>query len=309
DIVPLIDLDIILKERNEQALNSKKSVGILIKEPERNIEAVLLVDNIMNKIAIDNCEIFQTELGIATNTLSPIISGFFAYQGKLGMIMDHFSLFYEIEAVLKNTLSLKDTQEFSSTLLPAEIKFLEEVRDKRKELEVLLFYHHEGIRLDYFVFKLEQFILSIDVAFVKRVFSTLEWQTVDANNHPIIGIATVDNVILPVIDLAALIFNIQNPTELRQSNFFFLLEFKNHLFLVPVNYIEGVVTKFKEELIPCEETEIFREGEETCQYVFSYENIPSSIYIIENEFIKKIISKKDLDTLLKKIKNELNKKD
>ncbi|MFX0125227.1 MAG: chemotaxis protein CheW, partial [Candidatus Hodarchaeota archaeon] len=156
-IVPLIDFNTILREKKEKNLKSNKSVGILINEPNSNAEFVLLVDNIMNKIAINNCEIFQNQLGLTRNTLSPIISGFFSYQGALGMIMSPDSLYTKIRAVIQDTLSLKDIkEEFPSTLLPEEIKFLEEVKSKRKELELLLFYRHEGIRLDYFVFKLHQ---------------------------------------------------------------------------------------------------------------------------------------------------------
>ncbi|UCG01188.1 MAG: chemotaxis protein CheW [Candidatus Heimdallarchaeota archaeon] len=305
NIVPLIDFNTILREKNGN--NAKKSVGILINDPKSNTEAVLLVDNILDKITIENCEIYQNSLGLSRNTLSPIISGFFSYNGALGMIMNPDSLYMKIRAVLQNTLSLKDTKEFSSTLLPKEVKFLEEVKSKRKDLELLLFYRHEGIRLDYFVFKLQHYTLSIDVTFVRRVLSSLNWKKIDTTFFPIIGIAEENNSTLPVIDLSALVFNSQNQTEYQDNSFLFLLEFENLSFLVPADDIEGVITKFKEELIPCEDSNIFLEGKKTCKHVFSYEKILSTIHVIENEFLEEIISKKNIKTLLKRMKKEQRK--
>ena len=306
DIVPLIDFNTILGEKTNPT--SKKSVGILINEPKSNTEFSLLVNNIINKITINDCEIFQNFLGISRKTLPPIISGFFSYQGVLGMIVNPESLFKKIKSVLQKSLSLTDINDFPATLLPEEIEFLEKIKSKRKELELLLFYQHEGTRLDLFVFRSQEYVISIDVTLVRRVFSSLEWENSDTKFHPIIGTAMINDVKYPVIDLSALIFNSQKQTERHQNNFLFLLEIENQTFLVPTTNIEGVVTKFKEELNPCEEIEIFLEGKETCRYMFSDENISSSIYIIENEFLKKCISKKDVKTLLKEVKTELKKR-
>ncbi|MFW9906714.1 MAG: chemotaxis protein CheW [Candidatus Thorarchaeota archaeon] len=308
NIVPLIDFTTLLREKKD--FNLDKSVGILINDPKSNTEVVLLVDSIIDRIEVKECDVFQNYLGISRKTLSPIISGFFSYQGKLGMILNPESFHFEIKEIIQNSLSLMDMKkEFMTTLLPEEIKFLEDVKAKRKELELLLFYQHEGIRLDLFVFKLQKYALSIDVTLIRRVFSSLKWQRLEDKHHPVIGTAMVNDVEVPVIDLAALIFNSHNQTEFQQYSFHFLLDIENQLFLVPTNDIEGVVTKFEEELIHCEESIIFLEGKETCQNIFSHENISSSIYIIESEFLKRILSTKKLETLLKKKKNEMKKKD
>ncbi|MFX1505258.1 MAG: chemotaxis protein CheW [Promethearchaeota archaeon] len=309
-IVPLIDFTILLREKKQNDFSLNNAVGILITEPKSNTEVVLLVDNIIDRIEIKNCEVFQNYLGISRKTLSPIISGFFSYQGKLGMIMNPESIHIKIREIMEKSLSLKDIRnEFTTTLLPEEIQFLEDVKAKQKELELLLFYQHEGIRFDFFVFKLQKYAFSIDVSFIRRVFSSLEWQRLNDKYHPIIGTAIVNEVEVPVLDLAALVINSINQTGFQQNSFHFLLDIENQLFLVPTNDIEGVLTKFEEELIPCGESSIFLEEKETCQRMFSHENISSSIYIIENEFLKRIISKKDLVTQLKEIKNELKKKD
>lgn len=226
------------------------------------------------------------------------------------MIVNPDSLFKKIKTAVQKTLSLKDIkEEFPATLLPDEIDYLENVKSKRKELELLLFYRHEGTRLDLFVFRSQEYVISIDVTLVRRVYSSLEWENIDTKYHPIIGTAVINDVKFPVIDLSVLILNSQKQTELHQNNLLFLLEIENQTFLVPTIDIEGVVTKFKEELNLCEEPELFLEGKETCKYVFSDKNISSSIYIIENEFLKKSISKKDVETLLKEVKTELKEKE
>jgi purine-binding chemotaxis protein CheW len=310
NIVPLIDFNIILQGKRDKPIKSKKSVGLLIYDPKSNLEVVLLVDSVMNKVPIESFGAFQTKLGISTKLLSPIISGFFSYRDALGMIMSPVYLFKEIFSVLQEILPLKDIkEEFSSTLLPEEIEFLEVIRTRRKELELLLFYHHEGIRFEFFVFKWRENLFSIDIFFARRVFASLKIQNIDPQYHPIIGIATEDQI--PIIDLAAVILATEKQTEFTKSNYFFLIEHQSQNFFVPVDGIEGVVTKFKEELVPCEDASIFFEGKETCQYTFSHENVSSPIYIIENEYVVKMLTKKDLETQLKKLRKKkiLKKKD
>ncbi|MFX1517541.1 MAG: chemotaxis protein CheW, partial [Promethearchaeota archaeon] len=309
DIVPLIDFNFVLKEKNQNQLDSK-SVGILINEPKSNIEFVLLVNNIKSKITISDCEIFQNFLGISRKILPPIVSGFFSYQGMLGMIINPDSLFKKIKILVQESLTLKDIkEEFPTTLSPEELKFLEDIKSKRKDLELLLFYRHEGTRLDLFVFKIQEYVVSVDVTHVRKVFSSVEWKKIDSKFYPIIGTAIIDEVTYPIIDLSTLIFKSQNQTEFQRNIFLFLLEIGDLSFLIPATDIEGVVTKFKEELTPCEEVDIFLGEKRTCQYMFSYENISSSIYIIENKFLKESISKKDVKNLLKEVENELKEKE
>ncbi|MFX1286003.1 MAG: chemotaxis protein CheW [Promethearchaeota archaeon] len=306
DIVPLINFSYILRGKPTKYNKPKKAVGILISDVKKNIEVVFLVDNVIRKILVQNFESFQTELGISAKALSPIISGFFSYQSALGMIMSPTALIEETNILLRNVLLIKNIKkEFPSRLLPDEIEKLETIRERRKELELILFYRQKGIRLDFFAFRLQQNFLAFDIEFVRSVHSSLSIENIDLENHPILGITSVNNVRLPIIDIAALILGVEKRTELSKSKYFILLEHQSQAFLVPTINIIGVVTKFKEDLIPCESTNIFLEGKKVCKNMFTDESISLPVYIIENEFITKMLTEKNLNTLVKKVKERI----
>ncbi len=309
NIVPIIDFNIILGGTEKNVINSQKTVGILVYEPKSNSEYVFLVDKVLNRVPSDKFEAYQTDLRLSAKALSPIISGFFSYQNTLGLTISPVDLLKTTVDIVKRNLKLKNIRkEFSSTLLPDEIEFLEGIRAKRQELELMLFYRHEGIRLDYFVFKLRKYALSIDVSCVKRVFASLNWQNVDSKHHPIIGIASINDDLFPVIDLAALILSSENEVLNRNNNFFILLKYQNHSFLVPVVDVEGVITIFKEETIPCEDVGMFLEGKKACRKLFSNEK-EQLIYIIENKLLNKLLNNINFDIFLKVIGNNMNEKE
>jgi hypothetical protein len=78
-----------------------------------------------------------------------------------------------------------------------------------------------------------------------------------------------------------------------------------------VDGIEGIITKFDQELVPNEDDNLFLQGKEVCKNIFEHEKISSNIYIIENEYLNKILEQKrltsNLETLLRK--NRINQED
>ena len=305
NIVPVIDYSNIIGGSQTNLGESKNPVGILVRDPENNMEITFLVDNVVNKLPVDKFDAFQRGVGIAAETLSPIISGFLSYQGSLGMIISPDHLIKEAFTLLQENLQIQNIkEEFSSTILPSELEFLEAIQAKRKEIELLLFYKQKGVRLDYFVFKWGENLLSIDVSNIRRVFASPQWQNVDSKYHPIIGVATIDDIELPIIDLESLLLTSENRNESRSSNYFFSIEYQSHTFLIPVDDIKGVLTTFKEELTPCEDTSIFIQGKKACLHTFSNKKILSLIYIIENKLLNNVFSLIDVDKFLKKFNIE-----
>ncbi len=309
NIVPIIDFNIILRETERNEVNSQKTVGLLVCDPKSDSEFVFLVDKVLNRVPSDKFEAYQTDLCLSVKALSPIISGFFSFQNTLGLTISPIDLLKATIDIVKRNLKLKNIkQEFSSTLLPDEIDFLEGIRTRRQELELMLFYQHEGVRLDYFVFRLRECALSIDVSYVQRVFASIHWQNVDSKHYPIMGIASINDDFFPVIDLAALILSTEKEVLHYNNNYFLLLKYQNHSFLVPVVDVEGVITIFKEETIPCEDVGMFLEGKKACKKSFSNEN-ELLIYIIENKLLSNIFNNIDFDIFLKLIKDNMNEKE
>ncbi len=302
NIVPVIDFSSILKESQIKTISQTKSVGILVNDPKNDLEVVFLVDSVLNRISVSKFDTYQTEVGVSEKALSPLISGFFSYQGTLGMIMSPSHLLEETSTVLQNILQLKNIkQEFSSLLSSDEIQYLESVKDRRKGLELLLFYRHKGIRLDYFIFKCREHLLSIDIVFIRKVFASLQYENIGSEFYPLIGVATIDGDKLPLLDLAGLLLSSEDQADFQQSTNFFSIECQNLTFIIPTNIIKGVETKFEEELIPCEDTSFFLEGKKACLHTFSLENVSTPIHIIENDLLTKLLTEKNLKALLKKL--------
>ncbi len=310
NIVPVIDFSTILKESKNKTNPSPKSVGILVNDPKNDLEVVFLVDNVLNRLSVNKFDTYQTEVGVSEKALSPLISGFFSYQGTLGMIMNPLNLLEETSTVLQNILQLKNIkEEFSSLLSSDEVQYLESVKDRRKGLELLLFYRHKGIRFDYFIFECREHLLSIDIVFIRKVFASLQYENIDSEFHPLTGIATIDGDKLPLLDLAGLLFSSEVQADFQQSTNFFTIECQTQTFIIPTSNIKGVETKFKEELIPCEDTSFFLEGKKACLHTFSLENVSNPIHIIEKDLLTKILTEKNLKSLLKKLKKEIIEKD
>jgi hypothetical protein len=82
---------------------------------------------------------------------------------------------------------------------------------------------------------------------------------------------------------------------------YFSLSNGDKSFLVPVDNLIGVITTFKEDLQPCEESSKFLEGSECCQNIFSHDSISSSMYIIENDFLTKTLTQKEIKTSYKEL--------
>ncbi|MFX0150943.1 MAG: chemotaxis protein CheW [Candidatus Hodarchaeota archaeon] len=308
-IVPLIDFCSLLGDTRIKKRSLQESIAILVKDRERNLEVAFLVDKVLDKISTENLEAFQLDTGLAEKVLSSLVSGFFSHQDDLGMIINPSNLVNESYSLLKNELNIEDIEkDFSSTLQLDEMEFLEKVQASRKELELLLFYHQEGIRLDYFVFRLEDILLAIDVDNVRVVFRSLEIQSLSSEYYPVIGTTLIEGEKLPILDLKELILSLNDSRKKSEDIFFFSLIIQDKIFLIPVNTIEGVITTFKEELIPCETPEIFLEGKEVCQYMFNNANLPTSVYIIENDFLSKIIEQKGVNSVIIKLNEKIKNK-
>lgn len=289
NIVPLIDFSKLLGISKDT--DQFEKVGILLKDSESDSQITIVVDNILGKISIEKLDAFQKETGISEEIISPIITGFFEYQGNLGMIVNAKQLFDESTAILKESLTITSIEEFEKTLQPNEREFLEEIYDSRKELELLLFYHQEGTRLDYFVCQLGGIKAAIDVDLTRRVFSSLIMKETLSEFHPFIGTSIIENDEIPILDLGLLL--IKNYVYSKHSNdgLFLSLVNDNDKYLIPVQGIEGVITTFEEELSPCEDLSSFIDGEEVCLNVIENDKFDSTIFVLEPEFLKTKLNK------------------
>ncbi|MHA2347786.1 MAG: hypothetical protein ACXACP_13785, partial [Candidatus Hodarchaeales archaeon] len=70
---------------------------------------------------------------------------------------------------------------------------------------------------------------------------------------------------------------------------------------IPTDRLEGVISSFKEDLVPCEDSSIFLDGEEGCNNYLSYDNNSSLAYIIENEYVTRLLSQNKINKHLKKL--------
>ncbi|MFW9854864.1 MAG: chemotaxis protein CheW [Candidatus Thorarchaeota archaeon] len=302
NIVPIIDFFYLLSGIRSKREKKEESVGIIVGASDSGFEAAFVVDNVIERLNVRKLDVFQVEKDFTSKTVSPIISGFFSYHGNLGLIINPSALIEETSILLTSNLGLEDIKnDFISTLLPEEIEYLEAFQARRKELELLLFSDKRSVKLDYFVFKWGEQAFAIDVNLVRGVFGSLHAQSVGLEYHPIIGVITTENGTQPILDLEALILNIDTKNSLNLNNDFFSLCCDERLFIIPVDSLEGVITTFKDEIQPCRDPSIFLGGEECCKYQFSYEKGQFSTNIIENDFLAKIIVQRGIDMLLGKL--------
>ena len=231
-----------------------------------------------------------------------MISGFFSFQNSLGVIINPKMLLEEAHLVIKNNLKLKDVKtEFASTLKENERIILENLLAERKEREPLLFSHPKGTRLDFFIFQWGDSMLAIDVSFVQRVvISSLEIRKVEKTFHPIIGFAKLGNIEQAILDLNSVVLNDDHRVNSNTDCYFSLL-YGDYSFLIPVDNLIGVITTFKEEILPCEDSSRFLEGTECCQNKLSNDNISTPMYIIENDFLTKIFTQNGIEAHLKEL--------
>ena len=121
----------------------------------------------------------------------------------------------------------------------------------------------------------------------------------DPKLSPLLGIFEVDSERYPILDLSQKILNSSERKESLENSFFFLLNCKNIQLIVPVDDIEGIVSKFDEELIPYEDEGLFLQDNEVCKNTFEHDKISSKVYIIENEYLNKILEQKRMIMNLK----------
>ncbi len=315
EVVPLIDFNVIINSDSNMS-PSTNSNGILIYDSDIGSQITILIDKIVDSISTIDFEAYKDNSGISEELLPPLISGFFSYSGKLGMEINPKILIDECTTLIKQNLKLENIkEEFKTTLSLEELEYLESVQESRKELELMLFYRQKGQRFEFFVFKWRDLILAIDVKFVKRVFSSKEirFSSSDPELSPLIGISELDNVEIPLFDLSKMILSGEDQTEINVNSFFFLLKHQKYSFLVPVDNIEGIITKFEQELSYNEDDSLFLQGKEVSKSIFEHEKISSNVYIIENEYLNKIFEQNrvtsNLETLLRKYGQNREKHD
>ena len=302
ETMPLLDFNFLLRGKHSDAKNEKKSLGILLHDPKSGIEATFLINNIIGRVSIDKFEVFQPETSFYTKMLSRMISGYFSFQESLGIIVNPTCLLEEAYMVIKDKLKLRDVKsEFISSLQENEREILEKMVIERKEREPLLFSRPTSTRLDYFIFQWGDSMIAIDVSMVLRVvISSLEIRNVEPTFHPIIGTVKFENIEHAILDLNSVIMNNDYRVNSNTESYFSLSN-GDKSFLVPVDNLIGVITTFKEDLQPCEESSKFLEGSECCQHIFSHDSISSSMYIIENDFLTKILTQKEIKTSYKEL--------
>ncbi|MHA2237654.1 MAG: chemotaxis protein CheW [Candidatus Hodarchaeales archaeon] len=311
NINPLIDFNYLLRGEGQSNRHIENKLGILVQDSSQEGEFTILVDNVLGKISVNQFEVFQKETNFSINLASPIVSGFFSYQEKLGIIINPLYLSEEVSMILDKSAKLENKgKDFTSSLLPSEIETLEKIKTERKEWESLLFSSQEGERLDFFVFKWKEYSLAFDISLIQRVFSSsFQSRNIDSSFHPIVGVSTIENEELPVLDLRTLIIKGEKSEEISKDSSFFLMQFHDQSYLIPTDRLEGVISSFKEDLVPCEDSSIFLDGEEGCNNYLSYDNNSSLAYIIENDYVTRLLSQNKINKLLKKLNIKKTKKE
>jgi hypothetical protein len=114
------------------------------------------------------------------------------------------------------------------------------------------------------------------------------------------------NIEQAILDLNSVVLNDDHRVNSNTDCYFSLL-YGDHSFLIPVDNLVGVITTFKEEILPCEESSRFLEGTECCQSIFSNDTISTPMYIIENDFLTKIFTQNEIEAHLKEL--NVQKKD
>lgn len=303
-ILPLIDFRTIFNTQISKDMKNDNKCSIVITDPETGIELSFLVDEITEEINTRDFESYRKDLKISEKIIPKVISGFFSYDGILGMEINPKMLIKESSELVKQNLSLTNIKnEFVSTLSQEERDYLETFYETRRELELLLFYQQKGHRNDFFVFKWGEIFISLDVNLVKRVFNSSDISLTfsEIELSPFIGTSNIDKTTVPIIDLASQVLSTGNKKQLLEFPFLFLINHQSKSYFVPADNIEGIIPKFDEELKPNEDKDLFIQKDDVCKNIFQQDEISEKIYIIENEYLNKIFNSKRLTTNLKNL--------
>jgi len=307
-ILPLIDFRTIFSTQISKDMKNQNKTSLIITDPEKGIELSFLIDEIIQEINTRDFESYRDDPRISEKIIPTVISGFFSYDGILGMEINPKMLIEESSELVKQNLSLTNIKdEFALTLSQEERDYLETFYETRRELELMLFYQQKGHRNDFFVFRWGEIFISIDVSFVKKVFNSSDISLTfsEMKLSPFIGISDIDNTRVPIIDLASTVLSTRNKKQMIEFPFLFLLVHQSKSYLVPADNIEGIIHKFDEELKPNEDIDLFIQKDDVCKNIFQQEEISPKIYIIENEYLNKIF---DTERVTTNLKNLLGKK-
>jgi chemotaxis signal transduction protein len=290
--------------------SSEKLAGVILHDQKSGLEATFIVQNILGRTSIEQLDVFQPETSFYTKMLSQMISGFFSFNRKLGIIVKPKRLIEETYSIIRTELSMQNVEDMVSKLLPEDKHSLTRLQDQNKERELYLTTHLEKDRLNYLVFQWGEVKLAIDVAFVQGVFSTSVEITKSATDtHPILGKGFLNDNEYPILDLAALILVTSDQINFDNEIDFFSIVIEEKIYLVPVDKLEAVVTTFKDDLIPSVRNNLFLEGNKCCQNQFIDDDSSSSVNIVENEFLTKTITKKGINPLITSNKQEKNEEE
>ncbi len=299
-IVPLIDFNYLLNRDDLENSKADKSIGVLLHNPDSGFEAAFLIEKILGRKSSDEFEVYQLENNFSSKTYSPIISGFFSHQGKLGFIINPSLILEETFTFLLDIIGSEDPQQdFISTLLPEEKEFLENIQDKLKENQLLIFLEQQekGTQYDYFTLKWQNNIFAVDIAYVEKVIGSLDIININTNDYPIVGTAKVEEEDIQILDLASLLINGYKKAIDFQDKDFFILKNHDHSFIIPVDSIEGVTTVFKNELLTCDQSDLILQGKDFCKYKIIDKKDSSSIYIFDDEFLETTITHDGINSL------------
>ena len=287
ELNPLVDFEYLIEGEKKENNFQGKLAGILLHDQKSGLDATFVVENILGRVSIDQLDVFQPETSFYTKMLSRMISGFFSYRGRLGIIVNPIRLLEETFSIIKTDLGMDKVDDLVSKLNSEDKQSLIELQGQNRERENYISSHGEGDRLDYLVFELGETKLAVDVSFIKGVYCTsVEIKKSSTTTGPIIGEAHFDDKEYPILDLAKLIMVTNSPIALNDEIDFILLNSETKIYLIPVDNLEAVVSTFKNDFSPSKATNLFLEGDKCCQHQFSVDdNSSSSVNIIENEFL------------------------
>ena len=305
-IVPVVDFSEILNKDIRREKNAKKSAGIIITDPEREIDIGILIEEISGHLTQGTFETYEQNLGMSENILPTILSGFFSIKSDFGIVINSKELIEEAETEIKTYFNIDKIDEFKNTLSPSEIEFFDKEMEELREIENLIDRYQKEDRLDYFIFSWGELNCGFDVEYIRRVVDLTEIQDLGENYHPFLGIMIKDTEKIPILDLSSELLTSGDPFKLTPAAYLSWITIDNNDYLIPVDEIYGVISTFKEDLKSFEDGNIFKDPEKTCKKTFYDERFTSSIKILDFDYLS-VITKKH-EPLLKEIVKQTNSK-
>ncbi len=291
ELSPLVDFNYLVQGACLGFPETSKVAGVLLHDQKTDLEAAFVVEKILGRVSIDQLDIFQPETSFYTSMLSQMISGFFSFNGALGIIVKPARLLEETFSILKSDIGINNVEEMISQLNPDDEKSLAQLQDQHKERELYLLSHGEEDRCDFLVFRWGGDKLAIDVSFIQSVLSSsVKIKKSRADLPPHIKKATLGEEEICVIDLQSLMMKTPGITNYDEEVDFFTVKIEDETYQIPVESLEAVITAFKSDFHSLEGIDIFSEGIKCCQQQFIDEKDSSSVFIIENEFIEKTLT-------------------